>query len=179
MVPVIEKINFKNIEKIIKLIKKACISLYCSNCPIDIKTEEIQKDLEIEFYEKVISRFNSIEGILDESVIKYKEDLFTLVRLSSNEIKKYFSTLSNYYFIHGDLNFSNILINEKETEIKFIDPRAYFGNTKLFGLAAYDLAKIAYALSGYDKFNSELTYLFLNDLCYTSPRSIRRYFFSH
>ncbi len=43
---------------------------------------------------------------------------------------------------------------------------------KIIGLLEYDIAKIAYALSGYDNFNSELNYLFLNDLCYTPPKEL-------
>ena len=57
-----------------------------------------------------------------------------------------------YEIIHGDLNFSNVLF---DGELRFIDPRGYFGDTKLYGLKFYDEAKILYALSGYDKFNSD------------------------
>lgn len=172
MVPIIDKINSKNIDKIIEIIKKAIEKLYTSNEFKYIDSLNIKEDIEIEFYKKTIDRFASIENLLDESVLRYKQDLITLIRKATDEIKEYSNNIDKYMFIHGDLNFSNILINESETKIKFIDPRAYFGFHKLYGLAEYDIAKIAYALSGYDKFNSELNYLFLNDLCYTVPKKI-------
>lgn len=64
-----------------------------------------------------------------------------------------------YEIIHGDLNFSNVLF---DGELRFIDPRGYFGDTKLYGLKFYDEAKILYALSGYDEFNSNGTWAGFN-----------------
>ncbi|QPI13804.1 GlmU [Serratia phage 4S] len=58
-----------------------------------------------------------------------------------------------YTLIHGDPNFSNTILSGEE--IKFIDPRGYFGNTELFGPKIYDEAKVLYALSGYDNFNAD------------------------
>ena len=37
----------------------------------------------------------------------------------------------------------------RDNEIIFIDPRGYFGNTKLYGLKQYDFAKLLFGLSGY------------------------------
>jgi len=68
-----------------------------------------------------------------------------------------------FYFIHGDLCFSNILygVNDITNDVilKFIDPRGVFGKTKFFGDAYYDLAKISHSCNGgyeffiYDKFD--------------------------
>jgi thiamine kinase-like enzyme len=56
--------------------------------------------------------------------------------------------------IHRDPTFSNIFITT-DKEIKFIDPRDYFGNSKIFGDPRYDLAKLYYsAIGNYDQFNS-------------------------
>lgn len=70
-----------------------------------------------------------------------------------------------FYFIHGDLCFSNILygINPITNDLilKMIDPRGVFGQTKYFGDAYYDLAKISHSCNGgyeyfiYDKFKVE------------------------
>lgn len=58
-----------------------------------------------------------------------------------------------FSFIHGDCTFSNILLRN-DTEPVFIDPRGYFGKTKLFGDPAYDWAKLYYSVAGnYDQFN--------------------------
>jgi len=60
---------------------------------------------------------------------------------------------TTYSLIHGDLNGSNVMYNETTGDVKFIDPRGYFGKSKMFGPEEYDFAKILYFLSGYDIFN--------------------------
>jgi len=52
------------------------------------------------------------------------------------------------------LNGSNILVNPNTFEIKFIDPRGYFGNTSIFIWKDYEYAKLLYCLYGYDDFNN-------------------------
>ena len=47
-----------------------------------------------------------------------------------------------------------------DNDIIFIDPRGYFGDTKVYGLKEYDYSKLLYALSGYDNFNNDITYCF-------------------
>ena len=42
-----------------------------------------------------------------------------------------------------------------DSGVRLIDPRGYFCKTKLFGPQIYDEAKVLYALSGYDEFNSD------------------------
>ena len=42
----------------------------------------------------------------------------------------------------------------------FIDPRGYFGRSKILGIKEYDLAKILYGISGYDTFNNNNNFLF-------------------
>lgn len=70
-----------------------------------------------------------------------------------------------YHFIHGDLTFSNIMYEEGAQKVYFIDPRGYYGTSKLFGDADYDWAKLYYSLKGnYDQFNSKnFALLFDND----------------
>jgi hypothetical protein len=72
----------------------------------------------------------------------------------------------NFYFIHGDLCFSNILygINPITDDLilKMIDPRGVFGETKYFGDPYYDLAKISHSCNGgyeyfiYDQFKVDV-----------------------
>ena len=63
------------------------------------------------------------------------------------------NTVYEYGIIHGDCQFNNILINKKG-ELKFIDPRGYYGTSRIYGLIDYDMAKICFALSGYDLFDN-------------------------
>ncbi len=64
-----------------------------------------------------------------------------------------------FTFVHGDLQFSNSML-DLDGNIKIIDPRGYFGETSLYGDPAYDIAKILYAVSGYDKINENKFGLF-------------------
>lgn len=55
--------------------------------------------------------------------------------------------------IHGDCTFSNLMIRDTGEPV-LIDPRGYFGFTKLYGDERYDWAKLYYSLKGnYDRFN--------------------------
>ena len=55
--------------------------------------------------------------------------------------------------IHGDCTFSNLMLRDS-LEPVLIDPRGYFGSTKLYGDPDYDWAKLYYSIIGnYDRFN--------------------------
>ena len=67
------------------------------------------------------------------------------------EINKYLP--ERFVLLHGDCTFSNVMLERDKTPV-LIDPRGYFGTTKLFGDAAYDWVKLYYSLlSNYDQFN--------------------------
>ncbi len=58
-----------------------------------------------------------------------------------------------FRIIHGDPHFSNMLVTE-EGNVFLIDPRVMFGNSKYFGDADYDWAKLYYsAIGDFDAFN--------------------------
>ncbi len=76
-------------------------------------------------------------------------------------------------YIHGDPQFNNILWHDKLKDIIFIDPRGYFGSSELFGIEEYDKAKVMFALSGYDIFDSTTTFsLDLQDKCISIPNFV-------
>jgi hypothetical protein len=78
--------------------------------------------------------FEECLGFIKEKIIIYIEERDTY----------------SYSPIHGDCQFNNILIDSSHKNIIFIDPRGYFGKTKIFGMPEYDTAKVQFALSGYD-----------------------------
>jgi hypothetical protein len=54
--------------------------------------------------------------------------------------------------LHGDLCFSNILVNDEITDMRLIDPRGGFDSSSIYGPAIYDVAKMAQSVySWYDK----------------------------
>lgn len=58
-----------------------------------------------------------------------------------------------FELLHGDCTFSNIMLRSDKTPV-LIDPRGYFGCTRLCGDPAYDWAKLYYSIVGnYDQFN--------------------------
>ncbi len=130
-------------------------------------------NLKMEIYDKIINRKKVIDDLLSyfdpiEYVNGVKIDSLENILLKcKNIITQYYNTLDNYEYsvIMGDCQFSNILINgdnnnlqnnkpESKNDIIFIDPRGYFGGSKIFGPKDYDYAKILYAIYGYDDFNN-------------------------
>ena len=150
------------LESIIKKIK------YLHNINVkNISRELFFKNLEIEIFDKIIQRKKNIEGFINYFG---KINVVNGINISSFEeildkckkiIYEYYENLNNknleleYRTIHGDCQFSNILLNNSNiTDICLIDPRGYFGESIIFGPIEYDYAKILYGISGYDEFNS-------------------------
>lgn len=137
-----------------------------------VKINKIQfiKDTKIEFYDKVINRVSSIQNmILDIDYNEFSKIVGKAYYLLQDLLnKQYIIDGPSYSFTHGDLNGSNIMVNPLTHDVKFIDPRGYYGESKLLGLVEYDYAKLYYFLHGYDNFNNG-TYLFANDKQYDKP----------
>ena len=85
-----------------------------------------------------------VNGRECRNVFYYKEDL----ERKLNELKT-----DCFPLIHGDCTFSNLMIRDNGEPV-LIDPRGYFGFTKLYGDERYDWAKLYYSIKGnYDRFN--------------------------
>lgn len=116
------------------------------------------EDYQYEVIDKVLARCSEIQGLIDSfGAIKYVNGV-KIGRLSTMLKQAYshliYEAINNpYYIIHGDPNFSNLMLDSNG--IRLIDPRGYFGKTKLYGPRIYDEAKVLYALSGYDEFNAD------------------------
>lgn len=114
------------------------------------------------YYEKTWDRLDKVQSLIpfanDKTIIiNNKECLnpYFLKNEIDRIIKEYFLNEKNFYFIHGDPTLSNIII-KPDLSIVFIDPRGYFGNTKLYGDRYYDFAKLYYSFIGnYDQFNNK------------------------
>jgi hypothetical protein len=69
--------------------------------------------------------------------------------------------INEFNIIHGDLCFTNILVDNNFSFIKVIDPRGKFGKYDIYGDVRYELAKLFHSIDGkYDyiiknKFNIE------------------------
>lgn len=126
-----------------------------------IVTKEIFKtNLLIETKYKIDTRIEEISHIIEsyKCINSVNNLLLNNYETTMNNINKiiidYIENNKEYklYPIHGDCHNNNIIMNENK--IIFIDPRGYFGDTKLYGLKEYDIAKIYFSLSGYDIFDN-------------------------
>lgn len=137
-------------------------ALRFSRTDIYASEEQIEEDFTKEFYTKVIDRCASIQPLIDSfgeiERVNYTKigRLKPMLKQALNHLIKYQheSAGRRYYVIHGDPNFSNTMLST-QGDVKFIDPRGYFGNTKIHGPRLYDEAKVLYAISGYDDFNAD------------------------
>jgi hypothetical protein len=128
-----------------------------------VSHEIYKKAISTEMIDKLMKRYNEVKDIISEysfiksvndvSVRTFQENLDLLQEAAT----KFIESRNQYIFtpIHGDCQFNNILYNEQTGDILFIDPRGYFGDHDLFGLPEYDLAKVKFALSGYDAFDAK------------------------
>ena len=143
----------EEIKKMIEKIIEKAEELHKHTCPVEFI--DVQEDYEEEFINKVFRRCDSIKDML----INYdREKLGRLLAkacsvLYHSKCKIGIMPNTTYSLIHGDLNGSNVMYNPKTEDVKFIDPRGYFGKTKVYGPEEYDFAKILYFISGYDSFN--------------------------
>lgn len=133
----------------------------------EVPVETLEKDYEKEVVSKVIDRLESIKHcILDYD---YNEVNNLLNKAYMYALYQYPTDKVKYSFIHGDLNGSNVMVSTTDPiQIKFIDPRGYFGNTVMAGVADYDYAKLLYCLYGYDSFNNG-EYIYYNNETYDIP----------
>lgn len=142
--------NTKDIDKVYNTIFKYIDELSNNNIIVSINT--FKEDLYKEIVGKVLDRCDKIKYMLIKYDKTYLKKL--LMQVYNYILLNYKDDELKYSFCHGDLNGSNILINPTTLDVKFIDPRGYFGNTTLYGWLPYELAKIRYSLCGYDDFNN-------------------------
>jgi hypothetical protein len=90
---------------------------------------------------------------------------FCPFRLFERQMKEFRRLLHNprIHIIHGDLCFSNMLIDPRSGHLTLIDPRGSFGRIGLYGDGRYDLAKIRHSLSGYEHIMHDLFHLQASD----------------
>lgn len=110
------------------------------------------------YFYKTMERLRQIEDLVPfarEKTIRVNGKVCRNVYFHKRELEKKLDRLvcSQFYFIHGDCTFSNLMVREDGSPV-LIDPRGYFGFTELYGDVRYDWAKLYYSIVGnYDRFN--------------------------
>lgn len=114
------------------------------------------------YYTKTIGRLSRIRDLVpfaDKRTINingrdYKNPYFYKKEMR-DITTKLLLTGEDFSLIHGDCTFSNTMV-DKNLNVIFLDPRGYFGHTKMVGDEAYDWSKAYYSIYGdYDRFNNK------------------------
>lgn len=129
----------------------------------------IAEDVEDNYINKTFDRLSKIENLVpfaNQEFIKINGQYYKNIFFNKNELKeavrKFFP--KEFCLIHGDCTFSNLMFDTFDMKAILIDPRGYFGKTKLYGDVDYDWAKLYYSLKGeYDQFNRKKFTLDIRD----------------
>lgn len=117
----------------------------------------IQHALEDMYLTKTISRLNELRETSVFSPFfqrpflingRIYESLDKICDLLERKIPEYLYDVDSFSIIHGDLCFTNIMIDENFTFIKLIDPRGSFGKYDIYGDFRYELAKLYHSVDG-------------------------------
>lgn len=137
------------LEKLVLALEKLHASEEASSDPFSMKEA---------YFNKTMDRLRKIEDLVPfarEREIAVNGRRCRNVYYHKRELEKRLEGLagSRFSLIHGDCTFSNMMLREDANPV-LIDPRGYFGHTKLYGDARYDWAKMYYSIVGnYDRFN--------------------------
>jgi len=111
------------------------------------------------YIDKTFERLNKVRKLIpfaDRDYIKINgikaQNVFFVQDTLKDKIQKHFP--EKFRIIHGDPTFSNLMLRTIDVKPYLIDPRGYFGKTKIYGDEDYDWAKLYYSIKGnYDQFN--------------------------
>lgn len=84
---------------------------------------------------------------------------------------------TDFSIIHGDLCFSNILLEETKGFVRVIDPRGEFGSFDIYGDPRYEMAKLLHSIEGkYDFIIEDMFEVSVTDTCitYKIPKDTQR-----
>lgn len=124
-------------------------------------SEQVEADsfsLKEAYYSKTMDRLAAVEDLIPfarerEIVVNGKRCRNVFFHKRELERKLEQLKCDTFAFIHGDCTFSNMMIRENGDPV-LIDPRGYFGFTKIYGDVRYDWSKMYYSIVGnYDRFN--------------------------
>ena len=136
------------------------------------ETKSDIKEMQIVYNEKTFERVYSVSELIpffNQKIINInsKDCINPFHPEHIEEFKNKISSLYNinvFTLIHGDPTFSNIISCNNKAFL--IDPRGYFGKTKLIGDPRYDFAKLYYSFFGnYDNINSKNYFIEVTDDC--------------
>lgn len=126
---------------------------------INGRNKEIEKSLYNMYVDKVQERLEELRGkkefwpFFNNKVVINGEEYCSLddvINLLPRYVQKLLLKNASDYFsiIHGDLCFTNILVEDDYNFLRLIDPRGKFGPFDIYGDYRYELAKLFHTLEG-------------------------------
>jgi len=121
-----------------------------------VKSGDIKKAVEDIYLHKTLDRISSMKQNnnfidFDTPIMINGTQYYSLTMISGllpEVIKKNLYDIDCFTVIHGDLCFSNILIDPNYSFIKVIDPRGKFGKFDIYGDQRYEYAKLMHSIDG-------------------------------
>ncbi len=122
-----------------------------------IQDVNIQSALKEMYLDKTLKRLETLKThksfftFFDRSILingKRYISLNQICRLLELEIPRRLYDVDMFHIIHGDLCFSNIMVDSNLSFIKVIDPRGKFGAYDIYGDQRYELAKLFHSVDG-------------------------------
>lgn len=109
------------------------------------------------YLDKTLNRLNSLKTDIKFAIlfnypftvngIQYKP-LNEICNILSCKIPEILYQVEHFQIIHGDLCFTNIMVDNNFSFIKLIDPRGCFGTKGIYGDVRYEFAKILHSIEG-------------------------------
>ena len=79
---------------------------------------------------------------------KEYKSLNKVLDILNEKIPEMLYDVKNFNIIHGDLCFTNMMLDNNFSFIKVIDPRGKFGSYDIYGDSRYELAKLFHSVDG-------------------------------
>lgn len=156
-----------------------------------VRDEGIQGSLREMYLEKTLKRLKEMDGA--EDFPEFNKDmningtdyisLEEICELLPDLIEELLMDVDEFSIIHGDLCFSNIMVDSNYSFIKLIDPRGRFGKYDIYGDRKYELAKLMHSIDGKydyiikDKFHLDGKKRFAYKIDYDQGADIEECFF--
>jgi len=122
-----------------------------------VKGDQIVPSLKSIYLDKTISRLETLSTNprfadlynvpLTVNGIRYRP-VSDVIKILKDIIPDRLFDVDRFSIIHGDMCFSNILIDDNFSFIKLIDPRGKFGSFDIYGDPRYDIAKLFHSVDG-------------------------------
>lgn len=146
-------LNYSQWINIFKRIKFICDDL----SRYTVEGDNIKPALEDMYLNKTIQRLDTLRA--DEDFNKFFLKSFSvngveyrplddIVEELKVAIPQMLCDVDKFCIIHGDMCFTNIMVDNNFSFIKLIDPRGRFGSYDIYGDARYELAKLFHSVHG-------------------------------